>query len=192
MSGGGFLYLYRTYTATVSGSRKKREQCVGCSGVFEYVITRVAQGGGHSGFYLNNRGAAESAKTRAQANLIRALDEAIEPVSCPTCGIYQPDMVQVLRERHGKRFDPNKYAAERIKFPAASLWRAACKINTKEAYSRFIEVWPTLNSHAKKKIGELRCPPHMRKLVGRVSWVLWGALALCCIGVVLAGIIASR
>ena len=192
MSGGGFLYLYRTYTSTVSGSAERRERCVGCSHVFEYKITRVAQGGGHSGFYLNNSGAAESAKTRARANLVRALDEAIEPVHCPTCGIYQPDMVQALRERHGKRFDPNKYAAERIKFPAASLWRSACEINTKEAYNRFIEVWPTLDWHAKKRIKELRYPPHVRKLVASIGWMLWGALALCAIGAVLAGIIASR
>jgi hypothetical protein len=192
MSGGGFLYLYRTYTSTVSGSRQKRETCIGCSCSFEYKITRVAQGGGHSGFYLNNRGAAASADTRARANLVRALDEAIEPVHCPTCGIYQPDMVQALRERHGKRFDPNKYAAERIKFPAASLWRSACEINTKEAYNRFTEVWPTLDWHAKKQIKELRYPPHVRKLVSSIGWMLWGALALCAIGLVLAGILASR
>jgi hypothetical protein len=189
---GGFLYLYRTYTSTVGGSRQKRETCVGCSCNFEYKITRVAQGGGHSGFYLNNRGAAESAKTRAQANLVRTLDEAIEPVSCPTCGIYQPDMVQALRERHGKRFDPNKYAEERIKFPVASLWRAACEINTKEAYNRFIEVWPTLDLQANKKISELRFPLHVRKLMGRLGWVLWGALALCCVGFVLAAIVMGR
>jgi hypothetical protein len=115
---GGFLYFYRTYTATVSGSQKRRERCAGCSCVFEYVITREVQGGGHSAFHLNNTGAAESAKTRARANLNRALDEAIEPVHCPTCGIYQPAMVRVLRERHGKQFDPNRYASARIAFSA--------------------------------------------------------------------------
>jgi hypothetical protein len=67
-------------------------------------------------------------------------------------------MKQALRERHGKRFDPNKYAAERIKFPAASLWRAACEINTKEAYNRFIEVWPMLDLQVNEKISELRFP----------------------------------
>ena len=188
MSGGAFVYLYRTYTSTVAGSRRKRKTCVGCSCSFEYTITRVAQGGGHSGFYLNNRGAAESAKKRAQANLVRALDEAIEPVPCPTCGIYQPDMVQALRERHGKNFDPNKYAAERIRFPTADLWRAACKMNTKEAYSRFIEVWPTLDSPAKRKIGELRFPPYLRKLASNILWIAWGALALFVGSIVLLGI----
>jgi hypothetical protein len=101
-------------------------------------------------------------------------------------------MVQALRERHGMRFDPNKYAAERIKFPVASLWRAACEINTKEAYNRFIEVWPTLDWRAKKQIKELRYPPHVRKLVSRLGWMLWGTLAVCSIGLVLAGILASR
>ena len=38
------------------------------------------------------------------------------------------------------------------------------------------------------KIRELRYPPYMRKLVGRIAWVLWAALALCALGVVLAGI----
>ncbi|MFZ1923967.1 MAG: hypothetical protein WAU57_20305 [Xanthobacteraceae bacterium] len=192
MSGGGIFYFYRTYTATVSGSAKRHERCVGCSRDFEYEIKRVAQGGGHSGFYFNNAGASASADARARANLVHALDEAIEPVHCPTCGIYQPDMVRVLRKRHGKRFDPNKYAAERIKYPVASLWHIARKMNTKEAYNRFIEVWPTFDFDAKKRISELRYPPHVRKLVGRVAWMLWGALALGTVGIVIAGIVASR
>jgi hypothetical protein len=188
MSGGGFLYLYRTYTATVSGSTERRERCVGCSHVFEYAITRETRGGGHSGFYLNNKGAAASAETRARANLVRALDEAIEPVHCPTCGIYQPKMVQVLRERHGKQFDPNKYAAERVAIPPGAAWFTARVANTKTAYTKFMEVWPTLDWHAKQQIKELRYPPYVRKLVSNIGWMLWGALALCVIGIVLAGI----
>lgn len=189
---GGLLYFYRTYTSAVSGSRQKRETCSGCSCSFEYTITRTAYGGGHSPFLLRNSSAADDAKSRARANLIRALDEAVEPASCPLCGIYQPDMVQVLRDRLGKRFDPNKYAAERIKYPAADLWRAAGRINTRDAYKRFIEVWPTLDAQAKQKIGELRYPPYVRKLVGRLGWVLWGALALGCVGFAVAGIVMHR
>jgi hypothetical protein len=78
------------------------------------VIWREVQGGGHSAFYLNNAGAEASAQVRARANLTRALDEAIEPVHCPRCGIYQPDMVRILRKQHGKRYEANKYASERI------------------------------------------------------------------------------
>src|SRR6266851_5098381 len=66
---GGILYFYRTYTANASGSRIRRERCTGCSRIFEYRVTREVQGGGHSAFFLNNAGAAASAKMRARANL---------------------------------------------------------------------------------------------------------------------------
>jgi hypothetical protein len=187
MSGGALFYLYRTYTATVSGSQKRREQCAGCSWIFEYTITREAAGGGHSGFMLNNAGAAESAKVRARANLNRELDEAIEPVHCPACGIYQPAMVRVLRERHGKRFEPNKYASERITAPPVTAWRAACAANTVVAYNKFIEVWPTFDWLAKKQIKQLRYPPYMRKLVSNFLWIAWGVLVLFVVGIFVIG-----
>jgi hypothetical protein len=189
MSGRGFLYFYRTYTATASGSITRRERCVGCSRIFEYKITRSVAGGGHSAFMLNNAGAAAIARRRARANLNRALDEAIEPVHCPTCGIYQPAMVGALRERHGIQFDPNKYASERIAGRVSAAWDAACAANTIAAYSKFMEVWPTFDWHAKTRIKGLS---YRRKLVGRLGWMFWGALAFCAIGLMLAGIIFSR
>jgi hypothetical protein len=174
----GILYFWRSYTATVSGSTTRRERCVGCSRVFEYEITREATGGGHSAFFLNNAGAAASAKMRARATLNRALNEAIEPVHCPTCGIFQPDMERVLRERRGKRYEPNKYASERIAVPVADAWRAACAANTMESYTKFMEVWPTFSWHAEERIKELKYPPHLRKLASGLYWVVWGAVVL--------------
>jgi len=176
------MYFYRTYTATVSGSTKRCERCVGCSRVFEYVITREAAGGGHSAYFLNNAGAEASAKKRARDNLNRALNEAIEPVHCPACGIYQPDMVRVLQERRGKRYEPNKYASERIAVPARQAWLAACAANTVKSYTKFMEVWPTYSWYAEKQIRELRYPPRLRKLVSGVGWMLWGALILIIVG----------
>src|SRR6266566_4721510 len=114
MSGGAFLYFWRQYEASVSGSTKKRVPCVGCSYVFDYEITREAFGRGDSPFNLSNTEAAANARKRARDNLSRALNEAIEPIHCVSCGIFQPDMVRILRERYGKRLDPNKYASERI------------------------------------------------------------------------------
>ena len=188
MSGGGFFYFYRTYTATVSGSQKRRVKCANCSCEFEYEITRTVAGGGHSAFMLNNAGAAESAKTRARHNLMRALDEAVEPMHCPRCGIYQPAMVQVLRERHGKQFDPNKYASARIAYPVADLWRTARAMNTKEAYTNFMAVWPTFDKDAKYQIRQLRYPAGLRKFVSRLLWLAWLALALIVAGLVVIGI----
>jgi hypothetical protein len=192
VSGGGVLYFYRTYTATASGSTTRRERCVGCSRIFEYTIAREVAGGGHSVFMLNNAGAAASAQERARANLVRTLDEAIEPVHCPTCGIFQPKMVQVLRKRHGKHYDPNKYASERIAIPAESAWRTARAVNTKAAYVRFVEVWPTLDWQAKKQIKELRFPPHVRKFVSGLLWFGWTSLVLFAAGVGASGAFGIR
>jgi hypothetical protein len=180
----GFFYFWRTYTAHVSGSVTRRERCVGCSCVFTYVITRYVAGGGHSAFYLNNAGAAASAKMRAHANLDHALKEAIEPVHCPACGIFQPDMVRVLRERHGKRCEPNRYASERIAVPAANAWRAACAAHTKESYTKFMEVWPAHSGGAERQIKELRYPPHSQDLT---MWAVWGAATLILVGAVFIG-----
>jgi hypothetical protein len=170
---GGFLYFYRTYTATASGSVRRHERCVGCSCVFEYSITREVQGGGHAPFFLGGAGAAEDARMRACANLKRALDEAVEPIHCPTCGIFQPHMVEVLRQRYGRQCKPNKYASERIAIPIRTAWRLACEANTVESYTRFIGVWPTWAWHAKQRIKELKYTD-LRK----VFWIVWIAVAL--------------
>jgi hypothetical protein len=191
----GFVYFWRSYTATASGSTTRRERCIGCSCVFEYTITREAAGGGHSAFFLNNAGAAASAKIRARANLDRALIEAIEPVHCPACGIFQPNMVSVLRERHGKRYEPNKFASERIAIPVADAWQAARAANTIESYTKFIEMWPARQEGidvgdfvqqspgmfswlAKQKLKEMKHPAIFGKLASGVLWIVWGIIFL--------------
>ena len=174
---GGILYFYRTYTATASGSVRRRERCVGCSCVFEYVITREVEGGGHAPFCLGNAGAAEDAKLRARDNLNRALSEAIEPVHCPTCGIFQPEMVEVLRQQYGKQYEPNKYASERLAIPVATAWHLAREADSVEAYTKFLEVWPTNSLNptltirsffvraARVRLKVLKYPLYLRKIV---------------------------
>jgi len=156
----------------------RRESCVGCSSIFEYEIKRAVSGGGHSSFWLNNAGAEVSAESRARANLIRALDEAIEPVHCPTCGMFQPNMVRVLRERHGKQYEPNLYASERIAVPTASAWRTASSANTRESYNKFKQVWPTFSRYADERAKEVRYPPYSRKLMSSFYWIAWALVAV--------------
>jgi hypothetical protein len=119
---------------------------------------------------------------RARDNLNRALEEAIEPVHCPSCGIYQPDMARALQERYGRRLEPNKYASERIAFPVRKAWSAACAANTIEAYTNFKDLWPTLSRQADRAIKQIKYPPHMRRLVASFGWILWGALVLFFVG----------
>jgi hypothetical protein len=154
----------------------RREKCVSCSHVFEYVITREVEGGGHSAFFLNDAGAKETARMRASANLNRALNEAVEPVHCPTCGVYQPVMVRVLREQNGKLCEPNKYASERVVVPLAGAWRAACAANSKDSYTKFMEVWPTHSWWAKNKIREIKYPPYLQYILAHYYWILWAVI----------------
>jgi hypothetical protein len=174
---GGIFYFSRSHTATVSGSITRRERCADCSCLFEYKIMRTATGGGHSPFFLTDATAKVAAQQRARINLSLALKEAIEPVHCPVCGKFQPDMVRVLRERHGDRYEANKYASERIAVPMQDAFRAACAANTKESYMRFKEVWPTYSEYVEYRIRALKYP-RLKKWMSRIGWLVWGAIAL--------------
>jgi hypothetical protein len=183
-------YFWRQYETSISSSATKTVRCVGCSYVFKYEIVRKAYGRGDSPFYLSNATAAANAEKRARANLSRALSEGIEPIPCPACGIFQPNMVRLLRERYGKRYDPNKYASERIALPNG--WKAliaAQKENTVEAYTKFMETWPNnvLRRMAKERIRELRYPPYLRWLLSNWAWLVWGGVVLLIIGIITVG-----
>jgi len=122
-------YIGRTYTMTVSGTVSRRERC---AIAFEYEICRDGMGNGHSPFLLFNFGARQTAERRARKALQRAFVGAVEPVHCPTCGMYQPEMVPELERRFGVRFDPNEHAAERVTIPFNVLWKKMV-----ETYERF-------------------------------------------------------
>lgn len=128
--------------------------------------------------------AAAKARERANASLSRELRDSIEPVDCPTCGIYQPDMVDELRRRYGKTYDPNAYASERVRASALGAWRMALADDTIAAHKHFREVWPTatlLVAMAEHRIKELNRPPLLRaifKLLPKLFWVLWGTIIL--------------
>jgi hypothetical protein len=84
----GFVFFGRGYLTTLAGSITKQERCVRCSTVFSYPINREVRGTSYSFYNLDNRGASERANQRARINLNRALNEAVEPVPCPVCGIF--------------------------------------------------------------------------------------------------------
>jgi hypothetical protein len=148
-------YIGRTYTMTVSGTVSRRERCCHCSTAFEYEICRNGMGNGHSPFLLLNSGAKQTAERRARKALQRAFVGAVEPVHCPTCGMYQPEMVPELERQFGVRFDPNEYAAERVTIPFNVIWKKTHEADTVEAYERFMRVWPRHADHAKLRLREL-------------------------------------
>jgi hypothetical protein len=183
-------YIGRTYTMTVSGTVSRRERCCHCSTAFEYEICRNGMGNGHSPFLLLNSGAKQTAERRARKALQRAFVGAVEPVHCPTCGMYQPEMVPELERQFGVRFDPNEYAAERVTIPFNVIWKKTHEADTVEAYERFMRVWPRHADHAKLRLRELRHPVR-RKVLRVLSWTVWGMIAVGFAGLVLLSILGE-
>lgn len=170
MSGGA--YLGRTYTMTVSGTVSRRERCGHCSTIFEYSIRRNGMGNGHSPFLLNNSGAKQTAERRARKALEIAFAKAVEPVHCPSCGMYQPQMVEELRRRFGVRFDPNDCATERITVPFDLILDKTRQADTVEAYEHFERVWPVYSREAKLRLSELRHPVR-RRVLRILAWAFY-------------------
>jgi hypothetical protein len=134
--------------------------------------------------HLNQHGAAEDARRRAYINLDRALRDTVEAVYCPSCGAFHPEMVQQLRNQFRNKFDPNKYAAERIKIPFHIAWHKAITEDNPEAYTHFIEVWPTGSqavSAAQERIKYLTRSPlltFLYKVVPAFAKVVWLLIVL--------------
>ena len=76
--------MARSYTAKIEFHRWKAPTCVGCGGQYAYLMHRKLAYGGST---------PERATEKAQAAADRALTRDIDRQPCPTCGMYQPDMI---------------------------------------------------------------------------------------------------
>jgi len=85
------------YTASVTGSLWKPVVCAHCGCEYVYRMHRQATGQATSVLWLDNRGAAEQARSNAVAELHSQLGTGIDAVPCPDCGMYQDDMIQQLK-----------------------------------------------------------------------------------------------
>jgi hypothetical protein len=72
------------YTATLKVSCEKEHTCVGCGAKFSYTLGRTIKGEG---------GSPEKATAAAQKKAVKAVADDVDLQPCPTCGIYQPDML---------------------------------------------------------------------------------------------------
>jgi hypothetical protein len=138
------VYFWKRQSATVSDWGWKLVTCAGCGRDYRFLVFRSASAGGHAPSRLNDKAATAGPKKRAKFDARHELSNAIEAVPCPICGAFQPDMVRELRRRHGKRFDPNKRASERVSIPLATAWERARSADTVKSYRHFIETWPVI------------------------------------------------
>ncbi len=91
--------LGERYEATLHGSTWKMVQCVKCGEEYVYRMERSAAATGVNVLWLDSEGAIDRARKKAKEKLKRTLDAECDPVPCPQCDMYQPDMVCLLRSR---------------------------------------------------------------------------------------------
>jgi hypothetical protein len=155
-----FFYAGRTFTAKVSGSKVRYVQCVGCKNHYAYTLSGWAEGSGHAPYYLGQESAKERAASAARATLEQYLANRVEPIYCGRCGLYQPDMIQELRQRAANTVtDCNKFASLRVTIPRDILYRAVTSAHSIEGFENFLSVWP-LDRDAQK----------IRELLRKMKW----------------------
>jgi hypothetical protein len=79
------------YRSTIQLRCWKEHTCAGCGSAFACRFERTVAGQGVT---------AESATEAARNAAAHALAKAVDAQPCPTCGLYQPDMVAARRTRH--------------------------------------------------------------------------------------------
>src|SRR6476659_6553877 len=92
------IYFGRKFWTTVAGSIQKTVDCSGCGRQFVYRLERSARGTGSSHYFADNKVGRDRAVASARANLESELRRGVDPVPCPHCGIYQPEMDRLLRK----------------------------------------------------------------------------------------------
>ncbi|HEY7428303.1 MAG TPA: hypothetical protein VH682_28980 [Gemmataceae bacterium] len=73
-----------TYKSTVEVNVWKEHACIGCGSRFRYLFKRKKTGSG---------GSSEAASAAARKAVLNALQNEVDMHPCPSCGLYQPDMV---------------------------------------------------------------------------------------------------
>jgi hypothetical protein len=76
--------------------------CIRCRHVYTYVTERSEPGGAFSRFSNDDAQAVARATATAQLALQLALEKSCDPVPCPECGTYQPNMVPHVKYQYRK------------------------------------------------------------------------------------------
>src|ERR1051326_6538919 len=97
----GFMFVYvgKHFTATVTGTQRRRVQCEKCGSDYWYDLVRGATAIASAPYYIGQRRAAKRAQKGAAKKLAKRLARDIDPVFCPKCGWFQSAMVRELRRR---------------------------------------------------------------------------------------------
>jgi hypothetical protein len=89
-----------TWVATVTAFKTKAVCCVHCDTAYLYDMKRRADASSSPVHEALSEEAKRQAQAGALINVDQKLDLEIDTVPCPSCGCYQPDMVDLLRRQY--------------------------------------------------------------------------------------------
>ena len=87
--------MFDEVTVKASGSVNRETHCAGCSTTYYYLLTRSVATTRRGG--LSRDGATADASRVTEKRLAERLATESDPVPCPACGAYQPEMFEGLR-----------------------------------------------------------------------------------------------
>jgi hypothetical protein len=91
------MYFGTTYTTTVTASIARAVRCAGCGEAYLYDLRRHVRASSFSPLGLINEDARGHAQQAAHERAQDELRRGVDPVPCPSCGLFQPDMVHQLK-----------------------------------------------------------------------------------------------
>lgn len=92
-----FAYFSNEHECNAHAGVLKSVACEACQCEYEYVLEREGVGDASSPYLLDEAGAAERAKVRANKNVLEQLSLGTDVVPCPACGHVQKDMIPVAQ-----------------------------------------------------------------------------------------------
>jgi hypothetical protein len=94
------LYVGTVYTSTAIGARLKTARCEKCGTEFYYELRRLSSSSSHAPYMVGQKGAQNAARDIAQFRLERSLQNAEDPVPCPSCFWVNVSAIRQYRTQH--------------------------------------------------------------------------------------------
>lgn len=87
------------HDARVTAATVREIVCGRCRNPFYFILERTGKGRAKTAFFIGMKDADREAALKAEGNLDKKLAADVEPVSCPYCRFFQPQMVATARRR---------------------------------------------------------------------------------------------
>ena len=88
-----------SHDARVTASAVREVVCARCRNPFFFHLRRTGKGHSQTAFFIGMMEADREAALKARGNLAKKLASEVDPVACPSCRFFQPQMVAAARGR---------------------------------------------------------------------------------------------